>query len=444
MTLIRLFLFISLSTVLVACGNGITDTASNGNSLSNDGSGDAGSGGALPEGDGAYVAFESLDFSYADNSVVNLLFRARDQRGEPLDTLYLSDLQILEDGAAVSADESLQALLPEDSLPYVLQTAIVMDISASIDAQELAQMITAVRGLIANSGSSTGLLSRQRVALYTFDSTVRRVVSFTDDEAVLNLALDSVRTSGTLSTDLFGAVQYVANDINNRYSVNDIVEGAIIVVTDGRDTANRVSQAQALAAIEDVAVFTVGVGQDVDANALAALGNEGSESAASYDALFQALQAIQLRLERWLGSLYNLNYASPKRRAEGGISNSDHEFQLRVVNNSNSNAATGELTHTFNAYNFSEVRATVSISGPRSINVGQTESYIAETRWSGQNLSIYSWSVSGEGCVLKASAGATARVNAVQAGSCQLLAVDTAHSTSTTLLIEAENVRLDP
>ena len=442
MKLIRLAIVLLLSTGLVACGNGITDTQVD-SGLSADGGGDTSDPGDTV-GDGQHAAFESLDFSYADNSVVNLLFRARDQRGEPLDTLALADLQILEDGAPLDVAESLQALLPKASLPYVLQTAIVMDISASIDFQELALMTAAVRGLIASSDSSTGLLARQRVALYTFDSSVRRVVSFTDDEKVLGLALDSVRTSGTLSTDLYGAVQYVANDINNRYSTNSIVEGAIILITDGRDTANRVSEAQALAAAEGVAVFTVGVGQDADANALYALGSEGSESAANYDALYQALQAIQLRLERWLGSLYNLNYASPKRRAAGAIGNSEHEFQLRVDNNSNAEGDSNKITHTFNAYNFNEVRATVNISGPRTINVGQTESYVADTRWGGQTASIYSWSISGEGCTLKASAGATARVQAVQAGGCQLLAVDTAHSTSTTLIIEAENVRLDP
>lgn len=452
MKLKQLLIILLLSAGLVACGNGITDTAEDGgnNTPADDGgaAGDDNSGGGtdddnVPVGTGAYVAFESLDFSYADNSVINLLFRARDLRGEPMDTLGLTDLQILEDGAAVDRSESLQSLLPEGSLPYVLQTAIVMDISASIDSQELAQMKSAVRGLIASSGSSVGLLSRQRVALYTFDSSTRRVVSYTNDEEVLNLALDSVRSSGNLSTDLYGTVQYVASDINYRYSVNEIVEGAIILITDGRDTANRVTQAQALAAADGVAVFTVGVGQDADNSALSALGSEGTESAATFDELYQALQAIQLRLERWLGSLYNLNYASPKRRASGEISNSDHQFELRAANNSNSDSSTSRLRHTFNAYNFSEVRPVISISGPRTINVGQTESYIADTRWGGDTPSIYSWSVSGDGCVLKASAGATARVNAVQAGGCQLLAVDTAHSTSTTLIIEAENVNLD-
>lgn len=438
MKLIRLFFILLLSTWLVACGNGITDTASAPETPVDDGDP------TEPVGDGTYVAFESLGFDYADNSVLNLLFRARDQYGEPMDALSLSDLHILEDGAPLDVAESLQALLPKESLPYILQTAIVMDVSASIDAQELALMMTAVRGLIASSGSSGGLLARQRVALYTFDSSVHRVVSFTDDEAVLNLALDSVHASGTLSTDLYGAVRHVANDISYRYSSSEIVEGAIILITDGRDTANRVTEEQALAAIEGVTVFTVGVGEDADIATLQVLGSEGSEEAVSYDALYQSLQAIQLRLNRWLGSLYNLNYASPKRRASGAIGSSDHVFELRAENNSNGEAGTAKLTHDFNAYNFSEVRATVSISGPRTINVNRTETFIAETRWGGQTPSIYSWSVSGGGCILKASAGATARVSAVQAGVCQLLAVDTAHSVSTTLSIETENVRLDP
>lgn len=422
---------------LWACGNGITETTTGG------GGGPAGDDNP-PVGDGPHVAFESLDFSYADNSVINLLFRARDAIGEPRDDLQLSDLQILEDGAPLDEAESLQALLPKASLPYVLQTAVVMDTSASIDATELALMTAAVRGLIADSGTSAGLLSRQRVALYTFDGAVRRVVGFTDDETVLGLALDSVRTSGTLSTDLYGAVRTVARDINYRYSSSAIVEGAIILITDGRDTANRVTEAQALAATEGVAVFTVGVGQDADTRALGELGNEGSERADSYDELYQALQAVQSRLKRWLGSLYNLNYASPKRRAAGEVGNSDHRFTLRARDNANGDASTAALEHSFNAYNFSEVRPTISISGPRTINVGQIESYVAETRWGGSTPSLYSWSVSGDGCILKADYGATARVQAVQAGGCQLLAVDTAHSTSTTLILQAENVRLDP
>jgi len=431
-------LTLAIGALLASCGNGISDTASNG------GFGGDLSKPEIPVGDGIYVAFEDLDFSSADNSVMSVLFRARDFSGAPLDGLGLADLQILEDDEPLDTAESLQTLLPKNALPYTLQTAIVMDVSASIDQQELSQMTSAVRAILSSQGGSGGLLTRQRVALYTFDSSAKRVVGFTDDEEVLGVALDSVTTSGTMSTDLYGALQFVSRDMSFSYTNANIVEGAIILITDGRDTANRVSMAQALSATKDAAVFTVGVGQDADVDALQQLGSEGFASASSFLALNASLDDIQQQLRRWLGSLYSLSYASPKRRAAGSSNASDHYFSLRAIDNSNANKNTAQIRRKFNSYNFSEVSPTVTISGARSINVGQTESYVAETRWSGNSTSQYVWSVSGLGCTLKSSFGATARVVAVQSGECQVLALDTVNASSTKLLVVAEDVRLDP
>lgn len=445
MKLTRPILLITFSMLLSACGNGITDTVEGAATPEIIEEDDADSDPGLPVGDGAYVAFESLDFSYSDNSVVEALFRTRDLHGEPLDSLGLSDFEVLEDTHAVSRGETLLGFVPVSSLPYELLTAIVLDVSASTDAQELAQVTRAISEFIGSSERNiNSLISRQRVGIYTTDSAVRRVVSFTDDKQVLELALDSVQVSAASSTDLYGAVQRAANDIDERYVANSIVEGAIILITDGRDSADRVSAAQAVAASRGLAVFSVAVGPDADTAGLRTLASEGLESAPDYYSVASSVQAVQSRLLRWLGSVYKLNYASPKRRAEGATENSEHAFELRAVDNSNSNAETARLQHTFNASRFGEVRAVVSIAGPQSITVGQTESYIAETRWGGQTASIYSWSISGQGCVLKASFQATARVTAVQEGNCQLLAVDTAHSAATTLSVDAQNTRLEP
>lgn len=445
MKLTRLIIPITFSMLLSACGNGITDTVEAAAApvpvQDDDVDGDPG----LPVGDGAYVSFESLDFSYGDNSVVEALFRTRDQHNEPLDSLSLSDFDVLEDAQALNSAESLLGFVPVSSLPYELQTAIVLDVSASTDAQELAQMTRAISEFIASSERNiNSLISRQRVAIYTADSAVRRVVSFTGDQQVLELALDSVQVSAASSTDLYGAVQRAANDIDERYLSNSIVEGAIILITDGKDNADRVTAAQAMAASRGLAVFVIAVGEGTDTTDLQGIATEGLESVPDYYSVIRGVQAVQSRLLRWLGSVYKLNYASPKRRAEGAASNSDHSFELRAVDNSNSNADTARLLHTFNASRFGEVRAVVSITGPQSITVGQTESYIAETRWGGQVGSIYSWSISGQGCVLMASFQATARVTAVQQGNCQLLAVDTAHSAATTLSVDAQSTRLEP
>lgn len=417
-----------LALLLGGCGNGIDQA---GNALTGDGV-DPSAGPTAGSGD--WVALAPLYTGYNSNSVGTVRFKAADQNGAPYDGLRADDFEIHEDGVLLPAADSRAVLEHFAQLSGQLDTVLLIDVSASLDDSALALLKQAVRAALIERDGSRGLLVGQRLALYTFDSRVRRVVDFTDDSSLLLRALDSIERSVSPSADLFGAVTLGAGQIESSFGGDSLRTGSVIVITDGRDTANRTTLPAAVSAIEGKSVFTVGVGADTDSEALALLGSAGSVSVSDYGGLSGALLTVRSLLLQETRSLYELRYASPKRRAAGGVENSSHRMELRVFNNANAGRSSSVAAE-FNSYDFADVRPEVRILGDRFLNVGETVSFTATTDWGVDAAPRYSWSLSGVGCSLESSTEQAVSVVGVQRGECQLLAVDTSVSASTAVTL---------
>lgn len=418
--------------LISACGNGIDQA---GNALTGDGV-DPSSG---TPGTGDWVALSPLHTTYNSNSIGTVRFKASDQNGAPFDGLRASDFEILEDGSLLATSDSQVVLEHFAQLSGQLDTVLLLDVSASLDAASLSVLKQAVRTALIERDGSRGLLVGQRMALYTFDSRVRRVVDFTDDTGLLLRALDGIERSVSPSADLFGAVAQGVGLVESSFGGDRLRTGAVIVVTDGRDTANRSTLPVVLSAIQGKSVYSVGVGADADSETLALIGNAGSLSVSDFGALGGALLTVRSLMLKETHSLYELRYASPKRRAAGGIQDSAHRLELRVHNNANA-SGTSRVTADFNSYDFGDVRPEVRILGDRFLNVGETVSFNAKTDWAADVQPRYSWSLSGLGCALESTSEHAVTVVGVQRGECQLLAVDTAVSASTAVTLDVEQV----
>jgi len=224
---------------------------------------------------------------------------------------------------------------------------------------------------------------------------------------------------------LYGAIIEGTDQWSDSFDLSQITQGNLIVITDGADTAARHTYQEALASTQLKSVYTLGVGDQISSDVLESLGTSGYYPLTNFEELGNTLQNINNQVKDTANSFYYLHYASPKRRAEGPPTASDHRIELSLVQNANT-GATSIIQDTFNSAEFSNVTAEVFITGQSSLEIQQTATYKANTRWGPAPTNNYIWTVAdeNESCVVDAQSNSTVQVTGVAEGSCTLSAED--------------------
>lgn len=169
----------------------------------------------------------------------------------------------------------------------------------------------------------------QRVAVYAFDGakTLHEIVTFqgerTDSPRNALAALQSLEVRDP-STNLNGAVLLGLAELGRaiRSGTAPLRYGTLVVLSDGIDRANRISQRQMLDAVEAAPyrVFTLGIGRELDDSLLSRLGKTAyfrvEESSAARSAFHELAQAITRAARRQ----YLLRYCSPARVGQHKVS----------------------------------------------------------------------------------------------------------------------------
>ncbi len=200
----------------------------------------------------------------------------RDSKGRVVKDLKASDFEVMDSGSLAPITDFFAGEGP-------ISLAILLDVSGSMS----------VGGNIARGREAVAMLAAQfqpldEAALFTFDSRLQQVVPFTSDLARVQAATLSGRPWGV--TSLFDSIAETARLVGARANRHR----ALLVITDGADTASRLTpvEVSGIAASIEVPVFVLGVATPFDhANAemLVPVGREGVESATLSD------------LARWTG-----------------------------------------------------------------------------------------------------------------------------------------------
>ena len=387
-----------------------------------------GQGGEDPSGD-VYVSLEKLEVSSTPPSVITIFFQARDKNADPLPNLINDQFIVLEDGQDPGLEEAGKEIVPRGELPYTLKTILMLDVSGSISNTELTQMKEAVKSLIVDENGESRLQAKQQMAIYTFDEEIHTIQTLTNNSATLVNSLNNITgASGTLlSTNLYGAVLAGISQWTDVFTTEEIVQGALILVTDGKDATGTYDLNSTVSAIGSKTVFTIGIGDNTDQNALSKLGRSGTFNVANFDELQEALTEAGQNMADLANSFYYLHYASPKRRADGPKENSDHLLTLKVLNNKNTGSGS-KIEATFNSFDFSLTMPEVVVSGPARIDSGQLASYTARTRWT-SNPGRYTWDIVGD-CIAQSPPDSSTQTllgnfTGTTSGQCFLTATDT-------------------
>ena len=181
--------------------------------------------------------------------LVTVSATVRDKRGRAVADLKAADFEVLDRGLPRRITEFRTEAAP-------VSVAILFDVSGSMDV--------ASRSLAAKFAANHVLSwlehGRDEAALFAFDSRLHEVAPFTVDTRALQGALGEVDPFG--ATSLHDAIAETARKIHERSNTRR----AIIVLTDGIDTASRLSPAEVsgIASEIDVPVYVIAVVLPID------------------------------------------------------------------------------------------------------------------------------------------------------------------------------------
>jgi VWFA-related protein len=229
-------------------------------------------GSATQPGSGPQVIFR------ASVEVVTVSASVRDKNGKVVKNLRQADFEVLDSGAPVVVRDFFAGESPI-SLAILLDISGSMAVGGNMDrAREAISMVT----MSLRDGAD-------EAALFTFDTSLRRVFDFTTDLSTLN----RTNLGGTPwgKTSLFDAAGDTAGHVAGRSNRHR----ALLVLTDGVDTGSRLTAAQVsgIASSIDVPVYLLVVVNPAD--------HPDGEFEAKPVATKEAEQASLVDLARWTG-----------------------------------------------------------------------------------------------------------------------------------------------
>ncbi len=279
-------------------------------------------------------------------STIVLSFTLFDGNGDPLPDFAAEQFMVSENEKAVPITVAQQAIINNEGR-FGLYTMLLLDMSGSlVQAANLAKLREAVSTFLDTT------VTDQRVAIYLFDgrADLQRVSDFTSNRIALGQALNATLTDGysiaDQSTNLYGAI-ISGLELLNQHENGEILEKALVVLTDNTDQAGRRSQEDLTNALRqsEHPIFSIGLGNEVAEAELQRIGNDGKNylKAVTIDNLAEVFDEVADRLHTITHSHYLLAYCSPKRNGSG-----NHEVTLTA----HQGEARGSISQSFSADGF--------------------------------------------------------------------------------------------
>ena len=287
--------------------------------------------------EGPIWEFTTLNESFIDNGFVNgyalfldyvqtnspnqvkVLFHVQDLKGNGITNLFADNYIIYEDSQPLSVSEAELQINKVDGIPFTIKTVLMLDNSASLQTN-----IDQIRDVALNFINN--LQPNEEIAVYKFSDKIKLLNDFSSDKNILAAALNNY-VMGTESTDFYGAVKTGTSLVNDYFGPDQIIRGALVIVTDGKDTQGSNTLAQAVNAVNNKIVFSVGLGDEIQTEILEKIGTAGFFNVADVGILEAKFDTLRQKIFGLANSYYLLNYHSPKR------GNYNHTITITVKDN---------------------------------------------------------------------------------------------------------------
>ena len=245
--------------------------------------------------------------------VINLTVTVTDARNHYVTDLQRGDFAIYEDG--IKQDLSL---FTHEDLP--LSLVLLIDVSASMD-DKLPQAQAAALRLVRT------LRVEDRAEVVQFNERATVLQDFSSDQAQLDAAIRRTRASGP--TALHNALYVSLKDLSKQKNVGELRRRAIILLSDGEDTASLVTDEQVveLARQTEIAIYAISIrsNRSQDRTRLSYSQAEHLMTVLSRDTgglvffpnSLSELDSVYDRIAEELRTQYNIGYVSANKRRDG-------------------------------------------------------------------------------------------------------------------------------
>jgi tight adherence protein C len=258
--------------------------------------------GPVSADEGVRIVVNEVDAS--DFPQIRIVAAVNDAAGKPVRGLNAAELKVSEAGTQQDAKVELAS----EVSPVAL--ALVLDTSGSMAGRPLADAKTAMAFLARSLGQN------DQGAIVTFAATARVAQPLTSNVERLVGATNAAVATG--DTAIYDALATAATALD---AAPDRARRAIVLLTDGIDTASRSDRGAVLASLgkAGLPVIVVGLGRDLDRPALAAIaasapGGRFIEAPKSSD-----LAGIYVGLAEQLLTQYSVSYRSSAAVRDGTL-----------------------------------------------------------------------------------------------------------------------------
>jgi tight adherence protein C len=243
-----------------------------------------------------------IDVNTSSYPAVKVTVEALGADGLPITGLTGGSFAVYENGRQQTVDsgDALQATTTPLTVMLALDTSLSM-----ADAGKLQSAQAAATAFV------NQMRPIDRVGLIQFGSEFSLISSFTNDHAALVDEIDHLTPQG--NTRIYDALYLALQETKSADGSR-----AIVLMTDGQDTESAIDLVHALALVHDsgIRVYTIGIGSDIDANALNQIATESGGRSYSAPTAQDIGYAFQL-MSNQLRNRYEIDYRSPATAAIG-------------------------------------------------------------------------------------------------------------------------------
>lgn len=327
------------------------------------------------------ISLVPIDINASKPSIINILFRVEDEDKNPIPNIDSSKFLIYEDGKRLDDHSIFKKLKSEDEKPFINKTIIAIDIGESVSQKERKIIIKTLQNLIQKNRIKVD--KNNQVMVVTFSEEIYLIEDFTSRTEKLINSLEKVsRSKSGLSTNLYGTVARLNSIFGNRES--QFENRSIVVITESGDDASTISLNEAVRLTEDSDIYIVGIGENINDDALEELGKRGSIFVDDYLEFNERAIEIFDKINNYIESIYLLQYISPKRKSVNG--ESDHTLAIGLEGESS------YLKAQFNSSQFEAVKPYINIVASGDVKAGDKLILKAESIWVNREPQ-FSWKI---------------------------------------------------
>lgn len=251
---------------------------------------------------------------------VEVVFQVMDLNSSGVSNLRLSDFEVFEDDLPLSISESGLTVVNQPATPYKLKTVLMLDNSTSLE-NDLNTIRNSAKEIVG------GLRPAQQIALYKFSEQPVLLQDYSGNIDLLKNIIDTQFNLGVRTTDFYGSIKVGTRRWDDVVSIDSIIQGCLVVISDGEDTQGSTTLTEGFNAIHNKLVFTIGLGPAIQPEIIKAFGTGGNFKPGQEIEIVKRFAEIESELIKKANSFYKLTYNSPKR------GNSNHVLKVRVKNN---------------------------------------------------------------------------------------------------------------